>query len=108
MAFWGAERYFMLGSALFVFLSAFCIEEILRPRTHGTVRALLVAALFCLGALSNFRLADRHDFDWPREAAAVEAWQRAKDEHRATPGLALPINPAPFTISLPSEPGDTR
>ena len=108
MYFWYVERYFMLASAIFIFLVAFAIDEMFRRRTQGTVRVLALCAVFGLGALGNFRLPDRPDLGWQREAVLVSDWQRAKAEGRPAPAVDVPINPPSWAILLPSEPGVSR
>jgi hypothetical protein len=97
---WGGERYFLLGSALFVYLVALSLERwVPWPRA----RPLVLIALFTGGLAGNFQISPMTDFHWRQHAAEIDRWRQDRRAGRPTPAVAVEVAPGgPWQVRLPA------
>jgi hypothetical protein len=96
---WGSERYFFFPSCIFIYLVALSVEKAavrIRPALSG----ILLVTLFLGGIVQNYRIDSFVDFHWRSYTGGLEAVIRELSAGR-TAAISVPINPAPWKISIP-------
>lgn len=86
-----AERYFLLGTCMFIFAAALAIETFVPYKK----KAIALAALFLYGGIQNYAAKPLTDLHWAESAAKIEQWKAARHRHEPSAPLSVPINPAP-------------
>lgn len=94
-----ATRYFLVGTCMFIFSTAFVIDSF-SARRKPLFAVALLSAVFALGAVRNFRNPPLSDFDWNESAGKLEKWEAARQHHEKAPPISLPINPPGWVLHL--------
>lgn len=92
------ERYFFTGACMFIFCIAFILDSFL-PRWKAA-GALIMAAMFAVGAMQNFAIPKLPDCGWQSSAAKIESWEASRRRHEKLETLIVPINPPGWTLTL--------
>lgn len=105
---WFADRYFLFGSFIFIFLVTVTVENSTRI-TDKLTKAFVLVLVFIASPTSNFTLASLADLNWGAEAAEIDLWRYATSHHLATTGAYVLINPAtPWPLIFPCRDGQRR
>lgn len=105
---WFADRYFLFGSFVFIFLVAVTVEHSKRI-TDKLTRAFVLVLVFIASPTSNFKLASLADLNWAAQALQIDVWRYAASHHLATRGAYIFINPAsPWPMIFPCRDGRDR
>ncbi len=95
------EQYFFVAGCMLLFLLALSVEQALRSRS-GHVQACAFLAVTAGGFAENFSVPPFVDDHWSENAPKIAAWHVAETHHLFHWGVAVPLNPDPWRIQLPS------
>ena len=94
-----AERYFFIGTCMFIFCVALAIDTFTQTMKYG-IAAVLLAGAFALGTVRNFPAKTFVDLHWIDSAAKIEKWEIASRRHERVESISVPINPPNFVLIL--------